>query len=657
MSEDLKRFIKAAEARGDMNAAKLAMVKLRDSMQPGKNEAPLQTSHSEPEPKSAETYGIAQYPRAPVRKTQMIRELPELPASGLLSGEDKTKTASISPTLLATADPQEQVDIITANFPNVAVTYDKDAQGDVFPILTNRETGAKAIVNKPGLSGMDVLQGLGLAAAFTPAGRASSAVGAGAKAALTQGAVEGAQVLQGGDVDPLDIGVAAAGGVAGQQIGKKLAQVFSGGKAQQFIDPQTQLPTKEFNAALKAKGMDAGDLVDDIDSGLLPKPTDNQSPKQYLNDIVADKLQRGEATASMYNLQLKNGKVIKNSDADEALKQGFSKGQIAGLPQANGETKAAMRKMARLKRSIQANDRVALDKRPTNIVGDEAMKRVNVLRGRANGLRKDLNSTAESQLKGLNIDKGGIDSRFKSALNDLEVEIDPEEGLVFTDSLVSEDGSAQRVIKAVSRLLEKKDGNIDAKDAHNIKRQLDNMIDFQKKEYGLTDTGNRVAKDIRSAVNDAIRDVSPDYAKINDDLSLAISKLSDFGDALGSSTDLYSETAASSVGQKLRRLLSNAESRTNIDATLAAVEDAATKLGGEFKTDLKQLVSFNKTLDDRFGATARGSFQGEIESAMRSGPVAAAKNFAAKKAMDATDELRGISESAAFDVLEKMLRN
>ncbi len=657
MSEDLKRFIKAAEARGDMRAAKLAMVKLRDSMQPAQDDAPLQTSHSEPEPKPVETYGIAQYPRAPVRKTEMIRELPELPTSGLLAGEDKAKTASISPTLLATTDRQEQVDIITANFPNVAVTYDKDAQGDVFPILTNRETGAKAIVNKPGLSGMDVLQGLGLAAAFTPAGRAGSAVGAGAKAALTQGAVEGAQVLQGGDIDPLDIGVAATGGVAGQQLGKKLAQVFSGGKAQQFIDPKTQLPTKEFNSALKAKGMDAGDLVDDIDSGLLPKPTSNQSPKQYLNDIVADKLERGEATASMYNLQLKNGKVIKNADADEAIKQGFSKGQIAGLPQANRETKAVMREMSRIKRAIQANDRVALDKRPTDKVGDEAMKRVNVLRGRANGLRKDLDKTAKNELRGLDIDKSGINTRFDSALDEFQIKLGDDGQLDFADSLISEDGSAERVVMAVSRLLKKKGGNIDAEDAHYLKRQLDGMIDFQKVEYGLSNVGNRIAKDVRSAVNDSIRDVSTDYAKINDDLSLAISKLNTFDKAMGGSIDIFAESAASAVGQDLRGLLSNRRTRVKVTDALAGVEDAAKQLGGEFNTDLKQLISFNKTLDDRFGATAKGSIQGEMESVMRSGPVSAAKNFAAKKAMDATDELRGISESAAFDVLEKMLRN
>ena len=65
---------------------------------------------------------------------------------------------------------------------------------------------------------------------------------------------------------------------------------------------------------------------------------------------------------------------------------------------------------------------------------------------------------------------------------------------------------------------------------------------------------------------------------------------------------------------------------------------------------------FNKTLDDRFGATARGSLQGEIESAMRSGPKQAAREFVVQKGVEKLDDLRGISDEEAFNTMERILK-
>lgn len=146
------------------------------------------------------------------RATEQTRSLPEIQESGLLSGEDAAKVAAISPALVATTNPNEIAKIITSNFPNVGVTYNKDAQGNVFPILVNNETGVATQINRPGISGLDVLQAIGIGAAFTPAGRAATATGAAAKAGATQAAIEGSQVAAGGDFSPTETALAAATG-------------------------------------------------------------------------------------------------------------------------------------------------------------------------------------------------------------------------------------------------------------------------------------------------------------------------------------------------------------------------------------------------------------------------------------------------------------
>lgn len=154
------------------------------------------------------------------RETDLTKSLPELQSSGLLAGEDQGKVAKLSPVLLTTFDPNEIAKIITSNFPNVGVVYNKDGEGNVIPILRNNETGAATVINRPGVSGLDVLQAVGIGAAFTPAGRAATVTGAGLKSAATEAAFQGAQELSGGEFNPLDVALAGGIGAGARGIEK-----------------------------------------------------------------------------------------------------------------------------------------------------------------------------------------------------------------------------------------------------------------------------------------------------------------------------------------------------------------------------------------------------------------------------------------------------
>ena len=153
------------------------------------------------------------------RATEQTESLPELgEASGLLAGEDPAKAAGMSAALLTTTDPNEIVSMLTNSFPNIGVTYNKDAQGNTYPILVNNETGAATQINRPGLSALDVMQGIGLMAAFTPASRAASLTGAAVKSGLTETAIQSAQTASGGEFDLQDVVLSAGLGVAGKGL-------------------------------------------------------------------------------------------------------------------------------------------------------------------------------------------------------------------------------------------------------------------------------------------------------------------------------------------------------------------------------------------------------------------------------------------------------
>ena len=155
-------------------------------------------------------------------------ELPELGQGGLLSGQDAIDIFAVTPAILTTLKNEEIADIITNQFPDIGKQY--TPSGEI--ILANNNTGAKVVINKPGMSKLDLIQTLGISSAFTPAGKGAfwgtkgmsaaaphvlarrvtqGMIGAGA----TQAGIEKLQETLGGQFDEDEMRIAAVfGGVA-----------------------------------------------------------------------------------------------------------------------------------------------------------------------------------------------------------------------------------------------------------------------------------------------------------------------------------------------------------------------------------------------------------------------------------------------------------
>jgi len=137
------------------------------------------------------------------RETRATKELPEIGAGGLLFGEDKARGAAITPALLTATNPEEMGQILSSNFPSIGITSDE--KGNL--IANNNKTGVRVVLNKPGLSKIDIMQGLGIAASFTPAGRLTGAIKVGAGAGATSAGIEGLQALSGGEFDVTQVAI------------------------------------------------------------------------------------------------------------------------------------------------------------------------------------------------------------------------------------------------------------------------------------------------------------------------------------------------------------------------------------------------------------------------------------------------------------------
>lgn len=604
----------------------------------------------------------------------LARDLPEIGNAPELNALSKEAFLASAGTLFS-FDDKEKSNILQEQIGSETFT---DAEGN---LVAKMPSGGFFAINKPGFTGQDVAGLAATAGAFTPAGRARTLLGQTLGAAGTQAAIEAGQTGVGGDFDSENVGIAAVapaairGALAGTQFSVQQMRVLADRlRANRYlIDPNTGLPSPIFESALKNRGMDFGGIMDDVDN--LPAFTRQQSPDEVVDEIIKHQMNTGQASAALHRFKLVGGNVVDDPLGVEAVKQGFREGDIAAAKTAGKATKREMLRMLNHKRRIQADSSKALDLRPSDIPGDQAMLRFSHIRNRANDLRQELDKMAKREftpgknllehastggrLRGLQIDTEQVRGQFFKGLHDLQVNFDDAvipPRLDFSNSLISEDKTSQRIIKSVMNILAKK-SEIDAQKAHNVKRQLDTMLDFNRKSAaGLTDSGEKFAKQIRRSINNIIRDASPRYARVNDDLHMAITAMEDFEQALGGTVDVFAPNAQKAVGTTLRRLLSNVQSRTNLDNALTQIDDVASELGGVFDVDIRRLIQFNNTLDDRFGATARGSLKAEFESGLRSGPVQAAKDFAAKKAAEKIKDLRGISDTGAFNVMDKILK-
>lgn len=542
----------------------------------------------------------------------------------------------------------------------------------------------------PGAAGGAAIRG---AAKFLPAQAAGESAAIGAARSLSSGTTLGADAgLSAASGAGSEIGE-SVGGAPGALIGGIAAPVAIAGLKSLAVKSagnirildSNGLPSKEIQRSLSKRGLDLGDIIDDVDQ--LPAVIRGKDTDEFVDGIVKNKLIRGSKNNALATVRLENNSIVRDDLGEELLRQGFKEGDISAAKMANSSTRSEMDKMLGMQRRILSNTSESQNFRPTDVVGEHVKDRFDFIRNKASDLSKQLDKIAkgsgsrfaEGSLPGPGVNRGlrgkeinipRVEQNVIDQLGALNIDI-PDNVIndttliksflkgkdSFVGSQISKDKTSQKVIRDVVDLMS--EPGSDAFRAHNLKRQLDSMIDFQKKSaQGLTESGRKFAKSVRASLNDAIRDVSPEYARVNDDLSAAIQSMDGFQKVLGGSIDINAEGASKAIGQDLRGLLSNRKTRVKLENSVNEIDEVARALGADFDVDVKDLTQFANTLDTKFGAVARTSLKGEVtaiaESSMRG--ASGLSDFAGKKVVDGIEKMRGINDKAALNSMQKILK-
>ncbi|NTU49469.1 MAG: hypothetical protein HGA87_00990 [Desulfobulbaceae bacterium] len=387
-----------------------------------------------------------------------------------------------------------------------------------------------------------------------------------------------------------------------------------------------------------------------------------------IEGAIVKQIQSGSRDGGLAKLTLDNGKVVYDNIADEAIKQGFREGQVQAIKTMNPATKQSANEMLEIMKKTKANERLSLDIRPTDVVGSAVEQRLDFLRNAADIAADELDYVVKHNLRGVPVDPTGVLTKLKSSFDKLKLDFlrDDAGAIVrnksgmptirFEESLISKDRSAQKVIRDLVDLMGE-GGAPDAARLHDLKRQIDIMVDYKKNtSTGLSNAGKNVLKDVRKSLNETLRGLDPQYAKANDVLHTVLTAVEGLDDAIGT-VSITGVGANKAVGQKLRGLMSNNQGRVALENALDQVNAATRNLGGQTMTDIKDLVQFADTLDSHFGTMAKTGFAGQVEQAIDSASKSTTVAGAAKEgAKYLYNKARGINDFNSFNALEKLLR-
>ncbi|MEE8289719.1 MAG: hypothetical protein V3R25_09945 [Nitrosomonadaceae bacterium] len=349
------------------------------------------------------------------------------------------------------------------------------------------------------------------------------------------------------------------------------------------------------------------------------------------------------------------GAVVENPLEQAALSQGFDQDLIGALKTATPKDRAAMLEMTAIRKRGTENYMERIKNRPAKVAGNSLLERYNVVRKANRQSGRDVDK-ASRNLAGKQVDTDELTENFATSLGDkLSVRLTPEGSIDFTDSIIEKNPAARRALSDLVDLMGR-GGAPDAERLHFMKKYIDDNVTFGKAKDGLAGDTERIMKDLRYDINQAIRDVDPDYAAANDAYSETIGAIDEFQSLMGNKVDLSGANASEAVGRNLRKVMSNYNTRENLLDSITSIEELAIKHGGEFSDNIILQAGYAQKLDDMFGAVAdtslRGAAGGAIRDTVRGDLLGAAGNLAS----GAVKKFKRQTDEKAFNAINDLLK-
>jgi len=390
----------------------------------------------------------------------------------------------------------------------------------------------------------------------------------------------------------------------------------------------------------------------------------NQTLKKTLQeDATKTLLTSGKPNASIATKTLdESGNIIKDINAKELVRQGLEEADVAMIKNASQTDKAKMLEMLSI-REAQLTDKT-VTKRASDVAGDSFLSTLKDIQNVNKSAGQQLDSVANT-LSGKTVDIQKPLQQFSGDMANSGIKIGETGNLDFTKSIFRMNEPTQKQIQNFYREALKLSENPDALAVHQTKKLIDEVVDYGKKSEGITGQTERLLKNFRHSLDEALDTNFPAYDAVNTTFSETAGQLKNVADVMGRKFNINSDFANASLGTKLRGLMSNNASRGQLMQAIQDAQTMARKYGSNSTDDLVVQANFANTLEKMFGSEAPTSLAGQVSqgisdvtSVANIGKDVANSNLisAALKGVKLVyDKTRNIGEKQKLDALRKVL--
>lgn len=378
----------------------------------------------------------------------------------------------------------------------------------------------------------------------------------------------------------------------------------------------------------------------------------NTATKNAIRDVLKNSPQ--SKAAGKYIID-GAGKVKNSTAFKNAVKQGFDEATMASVKGASQADKVKMGKMLDTLESGLGDARKAVVNRPSDIVGQSALERVNFLKKTNRQAARELDQIA-SGLKGKQVNYTPAVDEFLSQLDEIGIKLDKNQKPIFYGSDIEGATAAENFIsKVVARMRNTR--NPDAYDAHRLKRFIDEQVTYGKVGEGLSGRAESIVKNLRRNIDAALDDTFPDYDAVNTKYADTIGALDSLQSGIGR-VDLAGANADKALGTVMRRVMSNTQSRADIISSLDNLDEVSKKYGATFNDDIITQALFADELDSMFNLQNRTTLKGQSAKAFKQAGRGQQGLYeaATDKLGETLDSARGINDKSRIKSLRDIIQ-
>lgn len=346
-------------------------------------------------------------------------------------------------------------------------------------------------------------------------------------------------------------------------------------------------------------------------------------------------------------------RAVKNPAQQEAIKQGFDEGLIAMIREATPTDRRNMLRSLEIMKDATEDKRFSMTNRTTDVAGESILNRYKLIRDVNERAGAGIDDYAEKNLKNRAVDFTAPVQNFEDSLQKLGVKFNDDLTLNFEGSAIEGVVPAERILNQLVKRM-RSARNITAYDVHNLKRFIDEQVNYGKAAEGLSGKTINVIKALRRELDQVLDNKFPEYDRLNTTYAETIQAMDDFSTAIGRTIDPDSPSAATAIGTSLRGLGSNNRSRGRLLDAVSELNSLGNRYGS-FDDDVITQTAFTIDLDRMFGTKADTSFSGAIGEAIGTAPTKGQFMDAAARA--AYNKLRGVNQEKQFEAMRNLLRS